>query len=142
MVRNTGSVARPARPAHPKGRPVALLNTSTVEQLVACSLSGPAIGSVPPASVSPISGADAEDHQTTCSSTDAELLTNLAQAAVQPVNLSAVLEPDSSCNEGYYVAKQNLESADQLEPAPIQRGKLYATFRKVRYILFIPSQLL
>ncbi|TPP60468.1 Short spindle protein 4 [Fasciola gigantica] len=39
LVRSSGVVARPARPAHPNSRPIALLNTSTVEQLVVSSSS-------------------------------------------------------------------------------------------------------
>lgn len=39
LVRSSGIVARPARPAHPNSRPIALLNTSTVEQLVVSSSS-------------------------------------------------------------------------------------------------------
>lgn len=131
MVRNTGSVARSARPAHPNGRPVALLNTLAVRQLVSGSSSKSAVFSTSPASISHNPDIDTSDSRTANSSTDAELLNNLAQAATQSGTSSALPEPDSSLNGGYYVTKHNPASGDSLKLAPIQRGKMYATFRKV-----------
>ncbi|CAL8092938.1 unnamed protein product [Calicophoron daubneyi] len=158
LVQTSSVVARPARPAHPNSRPVALLNTSAVEHLVSSSTSSvitpyqaPDLpcssmnGTAPTSSklvMTPIQkGSDAaveSSHPVTQNGSasarrsvdpSVDLLMNLVRTASR-----TDLSSSTPSQTGYFVNHHGSVSSDgrpcSSEIAnPIERNKMYATFR-------------
>ncbi|KAF6768196.1 hypothetical protein AHF37_07414 [Paragonimus kellicotti] len=143
IVKRSAVVARSARPAHPNSRPLALLNTSAVEQLVTSTtpsdLMNPALDQVDPHDPDNVSTVINSHEKEPVDRTDVndDLLKNLVQAASRIENLSNEDTKDVG-RTGYYVARQHPESTDFMECSPasprthntLERNNLYATFSK------------
>ncbi|GAA47705.1 hypothetical protein CLF_100703 [Clonorchis sinensis] len=149
LVKRSGTVARPARPAHPNSRPIALLNTAAVEQLVrsTTTVSADPMDSLTPRVDSPQTPTSStgglhqnglgSDHPTTAN----DLLTDLVLVAARGGEEPPPLPTETGSGKGgFYVTKQLPESTtisdinppESVEDSKVgfERNKMYATFCK------------
>ncbi|TGZ75295.1 hypothetical protein CRM22_000459, partial [Opisthorchis felineus] len=149
LVKRSGTVARPARPAHPNSRPIALLNTAAVEQLVRSTTTASAdpMDSLTPRVDSPQTPTSStgalhqnglgSDHPTSAN----DLLTDLVLVAARGGDEPPPLPTEAGSGKGgFYVTKQLPESTMISDISPpesvensrvgFERNKMYATFCK------------